>query len=42
MNGFFHACAVITAAPMVLHRDPVGSLVFAINPLFWLICARFA
>lgn len=42
MNGFFLACAVVSMIPMAIHRDPIGSLVFAINPLFWLACARFA
>lgn len=42
MNGFFLACAAVSAIPMAFHRDPVGSLLVAINPLFWTICARFA
>ncbi len=42
MTGFFLACAVVTAAPMLLHRDPISALLFAINPIFWTICARFA
>lgn len=42
MNGFFLACAVVSMIPMAIHRDPAGALLLSVNPLFWLICARFA
>ena len=42
MNGFFLACAAVTAIPMAVHRDPAGAAMLAINPIFWTICARFA
>lgn len=42
MNGFFLACAVVSMIPMAIHRDPAGSLLLAVNPLFWLGCSVFA
>lgn len=42
MSGFFLCLAVVAAIPMVIQRDPVNSLILAVNPLFWTVCARLS
>lgn len=42
MATFFLCLAVVAAIPMVIQRDPVNSLILAVNPLFWTVCAGIA